>query len=64
VIEHDTFCDEGEFNSYSDSSCNCGFIAVIREDQNNRIIKLVTDSQVINPDQKYFLLKAIKGEQK
>jgi hypothetical protein len=29
-----------------------------------RIIKLVTDSKVINADQKYFLLQAIKGEQK
>lgn len=34
------------------------------EFERNRIIQLVTDSQVINPDQKYFLLKAIKGEQK
>jgi len=32
--------------------------------ERERIIKLVTDSQTINPDQKYFLLKAIKGEQK
>ncbi len=32
--------------------------------EHDRIVKLVTDSQAINPDQKYFLLKAIKGEQK
>jgi hypothetical protein len=34
------------------------------EAERERIVKLVTVSQAINPDQKYFLLKAIKGEQK
>lgn len=34
------------------------------EYERERIIKLVTNSQAINSDQKYFLLKAIKGEQK
>jgi hypothetical protein len=32
--------------------------------ERDRIIKLVTDSKVINGDQKHFLLAAIKGEQK
>jgi hypothetical protein len=32
------------------------------ESERERIINLITDSQVINPDQKYFLLKAIKRE--
>lgn len=40
---------------------NCGYAALFERE---RIIKVVTDSQAINPDQKYFLLKAIKGEQK
>jgi hypothetical protein len=31
-------------------------------DERNRIIELITNTQVINPDQKYFLLKVIKGE--
>jgi hypothetical protein len=32
--------------------------------ERNRIVKLVTDSKVINGDQKHFLLAAIEGEQK
>ena len=32
--------------------------------ERDRIVKLVTDSKVINGDQKHFLLAAIKGEQK
>lgn len=31
--------------------------------ERERIIKLVTDNNAINADQKYFLLRAIKGEQ-
>jgi hypothetical protein len=32
--------------------------------ERDRIIEIVNDSKVINTDQKYFLLKAIKGEAK
>lgn len=64
MSKHDTFCGQGKDGQWWDTACDCDFIADVREDQNSRIVKLVTNSQAINPDQKYFLLKAINGEQK